>query len=117
MTVEEANSGIRDAWIAGSVSFGATLITTLSYVGINLGNIALTTWLDMTITAVLTYGTYKKSRVSVIMLFIHIINMRVILPLIDDSVAIGIPFAIFFLYFIFKGIRGSIAYHKIMNNE
>jgi len=43
--------------------------------------------------------------------------MRIILPWMDDSVLIGVPFAIIFLYFIGKGVRGTIVYHKIMGNN
>jgi len=118
MTIEEANSGIKDAWVAGLISIGATMIITLSYItglgsGIGWANIDTITLLDMAITAVLSFGVYKKSRVSAIMLFVYFIYMRIIMPWIDDSVLIGVPFALIFLYFIFKGVRGTIAYHKL----
>ena len=51
------------------------------------------------------------------MFFVYFIYMRIILPWMDDSVLIGVPFAIIFLYFIFKGVRGTIAYHKIIENN
>ena len=122
MTIEEANSGIRDAWVAGLISIGATFILTLSYItglgdGIGWGNIDTVTLLDMAITAVLSFGIYKKSRVSAIMFFVYFIYMRIILPWMDDSVLIGVPFAVIFLYFIFKGVRGTIAYHKLVENN
>ena len=118
MTIEEANSGIKDAWVAGLISIGATMIITLSYItglgnGIGWASIDTITLLDMAITAVLSFGVYKKSRVSAIMLFVYFIYMRIIMPWMDDSVLIGIPFALIFLYFMFKGVRGTIAYHKL----
>jgi len=122
MTLEQANSGIKDAWVAGLISIGATFIITLSYItglgnGIGWGNIDQITLLDMAITAVLSFGIYKKSRASAILLFIYFIYMRILLPWMDENVLIGIPFALIFLYFIFKGVRGTIAYHKLQENS
>ena len=121
MTIEEANSGIHDAWIAGVISIGATFILTLSYItglgnGIGWGYIASLTLLDMGITAVLSFGIYKKSRISAILLFIFFIYMRIIMPWMEERVLIGIPINLIFLYFLFKGVRGTIAYHKIIDN-
>jgi len=118
ITIEEANSGIKDAWVAGLISIGATIIITLSYItglgnGVGWGSINQITLLDMAITAVLSFGIYKKSRVSAIVFFIYFIYMRIIMPWMDDSVLIGVPFALIFLYFIGKGVRGTIAYHKL----
>ena len=121
MTLKEANSGIRDAWVAGLISIGATMIITLSYIvglgnGIGWGYIAPLTLLDMAITAVLSFGVYKKSRVSAIMLFVYYTYMRIIMPWMSEQVLVGVPFALIFLYFMFKGIRGTIAYHKLIEN-
>ena len=122
MTLEQANRGIKDAWIAGSISIGATFIFTLRYImgldgGIGWGSIAQITLLDMAITAVLSFGIYQKSRTSAIMLFVYFIFMRLLLPWMDQSVLIGIPFAFIFPYFIFKGMRGTIAFHKLQDNN
>ncbi len=122
MTLEQANSGIKDAWVAGIISIGATMIITLSYIvglgnGIGWSHISSFTLLDMAITAVLSLGIYKKSRVSAIILFVYFIYMRIIMPWMEESVLVGVPFAFIFIYFIFKGVRGTIAYHKIMENE
>ena len=122
MTIEQANSGIKDAWVAGLISIGATVILTVSYitgVGGKIGwsSIDQLTLLDMALTAVLSLGIYKKSRVSAIIFFIYFIYMRILLPWMGENVLIGVPFAFIFLYFIFKGVRGTIAYHKIMENE
>ena len=118
ITIEEANSGIKDAWVAGLISIGATIIITLSYItglgnGVGWGSINQITLLDMAITAVLSFGIYKKSRVSAIVFFFYFIYMRIIMPWMDDSVLIGVPFALIFIYFIGKGVRGTIAYHKL----
>jgi serine/threonine-protein kinase len=122
MTIEEANSGIRDAWVAGVISIGATMIITLSYItglgnGIGWGNIDQVTLLDMAITAVLSFGIYKKSRACAILLFVYFIYMRIIMPWMDENVLIGVPFTLIFLYFIGKGVRGTIVYHKLVGNN
>ena len=122
MTLEEANSGIKDAWVAGLISVGATMVITLSYIagldnGIGWGHIAPITLLDMIITAVLSFGIYKKSRVSAIMLFVYFIYMRIIMPWMSEQVLVGVPFALIFLYFMFKGVRGTLAYHKLIAED
>jgi len=110
MTLAEANGLIRYAWIAGIL---AALITLCGAIG-RLWGLDLWNLIDVFFILGLSFGIYKKSRVCVITMFVlFIINMENILK----APPVVIYLICLFGYAFFQGIRGTLAYHKIVKVE
>ena len=116
MTQEAALKHIKQAWVAGLISAGITLLVILvaasgSTVFAELG-IDWWSLIDVVVILGLAFGLYKKSRICAVLLFVYFVGSKIILWATVGSVR-GVPMAILFGYFFFQGIRGTFAYHSL----
>lgn len=112
MTLEEANKTIKDATIVGIITISITIILTLVYVkGVSISYITLWNAVDIPILIGLTYGIYRKSRVSALSMLIYFMAGKIMLW-VDERVFIGLPLALVFAYFFWRGFQGTLAYHQ-----
>ena len=116
MTPEDAQKHIRNAWIAGVVSAAFTLLI----IGVTLSGSSLFQeldfgWaelLDVAFVLGLSYGVFRKSRVSAVLLLTYFVLARIYLWVALGSLA-GWPVAILFGYFFVQGVRGTFAHHAL----
>jgi len=117
MKESEINKKIAHARIAAMVSgtitmAGAvTLIVNQKQEGISVLNFL--SLLDAAFIFAMAYGIYKKSRLCAVLMFEYFLFSKVLnISLSSQLNAVGLMIGIFFLYFMFQGIRGTYAYHK-----
>jgi len=121
MDIKKANKAIKNAYICG-IGWGLLILifTMPNFVPLDL--------LGAFVIFGLTFGTYKRSRVCAVIMFIGWIllvaekgialvmgpienkNLLLILTL----AIVGIPFVGILAYFFFQGIRGTFVYHKLI---
>jgi hypothetical protein len=121
MDIEKANKAIKDAYICG-IGWGLLILI------FALPNFVSLDLLGSFVIFGLAFGTYKRSRVCAVIMFI-----LWILLVVDRGVAlvigpiesknlfliltlaiVGIPFVGVLAYFFFQGIRGTFIYHKLI---
>lgn len=118
MDIKKANEAIKSACAVGIIMGALTLIFSLG------GFLGITRWglIDAFLAFGLSFGIYKKSRVCSILLFSNLIFSRILywteirqrIPQVVPQVQIEILWILIFGYFLFQGIRGTFAYHKII---
>jgi len=116
MDLVTAEKHIKRAWIIGIISGSLTLLLLLMA---SLGNdmlqgMGLDLWslLDVALVFGLTYGIYRKSRICAIVLFSYFILSK-IYTMVEMGQLGSLAISALFLYFLFQGIRGTWAYHKL----
>jgi hypothetical protein len=121
---EKALGQITAACVAGIISGGLTLIASLSggsghpiFPGFDYSNL-----IDVVIVFGLTFGIYKKNRVTaILMLCYYVLNLVYILS--NPSVyhvpisAVFSLGSLIFGYCYFLGVKGTFAHHKIVKTE
>ena len=116
MTQEAAVKHIKQAWVAGVISAGITLLVILvAASGSTLfAKLGVDWWslIDVVVILGLAFGLYKKSRICAVLLFVYFVFSKIILWATVGSVG-GVPMAILFGYFFFQGIRGTFACHSL----
>ncbi len=106
---------IKNAWVAGLISAGITLVFTgLAIGGISFSGI-FTAWqlLDVALVLGFSYGIYRKSRVCATLLLLHFVSSKVIIFSQTGS-AQGVVLAVVFLYYYALGVHGTFVYHKLV---
>ena len=108
-----ATINIRNAWIAGAITAGTTLIFAVMS-SMNLTQ--LTNWqlslADFLILATLTFGIYKRSRVSAGAMLAYVAATPAMNLLNVGKLAGGAAGDLVLLYILAQGLRGTIAYHR-----
>ena len=103
---------IRNAWVAGLISAGVTLVVTLFAIfGVSL--MGYTAWelLDVVLILGLTFGIYKRSRVCAIVMLVYFVISKIIL--ISEGVKTnGLVTGVIFFYYYWQGVSGTFAYHR-----
>jgi hypothetical protein len=103
---------IRNAWVAGLISAGITLVFTLLAVsGTRLIGFGAWQLLDVALILALAFGIYRKSRVCAIVMFVYFVASKIML-ISQTGNASGIVMALIFLYYYALGIQGTFAYHN-----
>ena len=127
MTLKQAETKIRNAWIAALISGFITLIFTFAAAThgggtLHVGGVPVSLWtfLDVVLIFLFAFGIYMKSRVAAIGMFIYFLANRlmmlVVVPKIGASALIGLPIRIIFLYLYFEGARGAITYRRLLQS-
>jgi hypothetical protein len=128
MTLEQAETKIRNAWIASLISGFITLFFTVMAATrgggiVNVGGAIVSLWnlLDVFLIFLFAFGIYMKSRVAAIGMFIYFLASKLMMwagvPQIGASVLIGILIGIIFLYFYFEGARSAVTYRRLRQSS
>ncbi len=113
MTLQDANKAIKDAWVAGLITVIATIALTFIYAsGPGFAHVALWNWVDILVLAGLSYGIYRKSSLCAAIMLVYYLGSKAILWT-DERAFIGVPIALIFAYFFWRGIQGTRAYHQL----
>ncbi len=108
---------IRNAWIAGLVSTVFTVI--MIFISLFVTNMmGLNAWslIDVAIMAALTFGIYKNSRVSAILMFSFFALNKILMWAETGSLS-GLPLALIFFWFFAQGIAGTFQLHKLKKSR
>lgn len=116
MTLTQANKAIKDATIVGIITIIVTLILTLIYAsGAGLAHIDLWNIIDLLVLSGLTFGIYRKNRLCALAMPIYYLSVKTVLW-VNEEAFIGVPLALIFTYFFWRGVQGAWAYHKLTQN-
>jgi hypothetical protein len=108
---------IRNAWIAGLISAGMTLLLVLLAVaGTSIAGFTGWEIVDVALILGLTFGIYRKSRVCAVLMLVYFVVSKVLLIL-ETGQASGIVLALVFFYYYAQGVAGTFAYHKQVNQQ
>ncbi|MGE5558234.1 MAG: hypothetical protein ACM3WV_06420 [Bacillota bacterium] len=109
MYLDEAEKAIKTCWITGLL---VGVITCL------MGFKTFIILMDAIILFALTFGIYLNSRTcAVIMLVYSAISKGAYFFGSPSLIFIGLPVLIALIYFNFRGVLGTFAYHRILLNE
>ena len=116
--VKEARKHIKNACVAGIISGVLTLIIILISVGSGKAIAGLDAWglIDVLLVFGLTYGIYRKSRVCAVVMFAYFIISKLIMWA-EIGKPTGLVMALIFGYYYFRGMQGTITYHKLIKRE
>ena len=108
---------IKNAWVAGIISIIITLVfALLALSGANLLGLDAFAFVDIFLMIIFTFGIYKKSRISAILMLALFAANKIFMWL-DSGSASGLPLALVFLYFYGQGVLGTFQYHNYMNKK
>lgn len=112
-----AEKRIRDAWVMGIAAGIISILLTMIYAtGAGFAHVDPWAWIEIVVIFVLSFGIYRKSRLSAILLLLFYVGSRVIFW-IDEQTLIGIPMALVFGYFFLQGVRGTIDIHRLQDES
>lgn len=112
MTTEEAQKAVRDAWRAGLLAFAISLLLTAIYgTGTGITHLAPLNWIELIVLPLLSYGIYRQQHSAAVLMFVYYLGSKVWLWA-DERVLIGVPLALIFSYFFWRGIRGTFVLHS-----
>ncbi|MCA9982649.1 MAG: hypothetical protein KDE09_04095 [Anaerolineales bacterium] len=104
---QEANRGLRDAWRMGLLAAAISLTLTIVYAsGPGLAHVDPWAWLDVVILVVLSFAVRQGSRVGAVLLLLYYLVSKIVFW-VDEHAFIGVPLAIFFVYFFWQGVRAA----------
>lgn len=113
MTVEKAERAIGNAWMAGLIAATMSLvIIVVSLLGYELVEVSLLSLVDVAFMVLLAYGIYQRSRVAAGVMLVYYFLSQLLL-LLSTGIASSIFVGAVFIYFFFKGLQGTIAYHQL----
>lgn len=112
MDKDEANNAIKSAWIAGIIVGVIILAVSL------IPNTPFGLWglIEAFIYFSLTFGVYKKNRACAVIFFIYFVSFKIFQLIALGEWKPGL-LALVISIFLFQGIRGTFAYHKIAKAE
>ncbi|MEE9399925.1 MAG: PH domain-containing protein [Dehalococcoidales bacterium] len=112
MDKDEANNAIKSAWIAGIIV--GVIILVVSLIPNTL--FGLEGLIEVFIYFSLSFGVYKKSRACAVIFFIYFVSFKIfqLIALADWKPGL---LALVISFFLFQGIRGTFAYHRIIKAE
>ncbi|NCQ83899.1 MAG: hypothetical protein GPJ00_05005 [Microcystis aeruginosa W13-18] len=104
--LKKANNQIKPAWITGTILGVINLLVTLF-----LNNPYV--FIDVVLYFGLSFGIYKKSRICAVIMFGYYIASRIYFWEVLKGNPLFLIVSITFIYFLWQGVQGTFAYHKI----
>ncbi|TRV47309.1 MAG: hypothetical protein EWV53_01420 [Microcystis panniformis Mp_MB_F_20051200_S9] len=104
--LKKANNQIKPAWITGTILGVINLLVTLF-----LNNPYV--FIDVVLYFVLSFGIYKKSRICAVIMLGYYIASRIFFWEVLKGNPLVLIVSIAFIYFLWQGVQGTFAYHKI----
>lgn len=109
---QKALTRIRNAWIAGLISTVVTsFFVALAVSGTSLAGFTAWEAIDVGVTAALTFGIFRKSRICAVLMLIYFTACKVIFLVNTESTS-GLAITLAFIWIYVNGVLGTFAYHK-----
>ena len=70
---------------------------------------------DVTLVFGLTYGIYKNSRICAVTMLIYFLSNKIYLAVTLKQAPSFLAYV--FIYFFFQGVRGTFAYHRLVQEK
>jgi K+-sensing histidine kinase KdpD len=122
MTDSHIDKKIKHARIAAMVSGTVTLAGSVALImnqaqgGFSLLN--LLSLIDVLFIFSMAYGIYRKSRICAVLMFEYFLLSKIFSISISTHMNSGVLITgLIFLFFLFRGITGTFAYHKIKTRK
>lgn len=113
--IQKAHKYIKNAWIAGSISFLLSLLFVIisSYNEEFSLKYGLNWWslLDVGIIAAFTYGTYKRNRYSALGLLLFFIISK-LMTAFENGISASLVVSLVFIYLFLQGTIAAFQIHK-----
>ena len=108
----EIERSIRDAWRMGLLAAAISFTLTLIYAsGPGFAHVAIWAWLDVLLLVGLSFGVRAGYRSSAVLLFVYYLVSKLFFW-VGESAFIGVPLALFFAYYFWKGIQGTYSLQR-----
>ncbi|NER50910.1 MAG: hypothetical protein F6J92_30415 [Symploca sp. SIO1A3] len=120
LVLEKINGQIKAGWLAACVvGVGICFFVLLSLLNSGFDSlIGLESLIDVVLIFGLAFGIYKKSRIAAVIMFIYYVVSRIYIWLEFGQLSISsIPIIIVFIGCFVEGIRGTFAYHRLMQSK
>ncbi len=121
---DEIMKKIKNAWVTGLISIGITLASIVSSLFGTTAFFGITFRGGLTfLMCIFTFGTYKKSRVCAVLMFLlfladKIITFIIMLMKVDiPELWVGLPVGLIFLWFYSLGVVGTFQYHRFIKES
>lgn len=116
MNTSNARQHIVNATTAGVISGVMTLIITLvSVAGAKISEFDAWNLFDVALILGLTYGIYKNSRTCAVIMLIYFLFSKIYMAVTLKQAPSFLAYI--FIYFFFQGVRGTFAYHRLMQEK
>jgi hypothetical protein len=103
---------IRNAWVAGLISSGVTLVFVLIAIsGTSIAGFTAWEFADVALMLGLSFGLYRKSRTCAVLMLAYFVISKALLFQATGR-ASGMLLALVFLYYYAQGVVGTFAYHR-----
>lgn len=114
---EEILKKIKNAWVAGLVSIGTTVVFTLiSMSGTDIMGLDAWAFVDVFLMLIFVFGIYKKSRTCAVLMLLLFAANKIVMWL-EAGTASGLPLALVFLWFYTQGVIGTFQYHSLVKKN
>jgi serine/threonine-protein kinase len=115
--LEAAEKKISNAWWAGVLSAGVTLIFVfISFGGEPIAGIDKWAFLDVALILGLSFGVAQKSRTCAVLLLLYFVASKVLMWVEAGNVR-GLPVALVFMWFFAQGVVGTFQYHGLEGSD
>lgn len=105
---------IRNAWVAGCISGGLTLVVVLvAMSGADLPGIDAWMLIDVALIFGLTFGIYRKSRTCAVIMLVYYLASKILI-MVETGKPGGLFMSALFAYFFWQGVSGTFAYHRFL---
>jgi len=111
LDVKDIRSAIIAGILSGILTLAAVILSRLSHYDFTKLGYGMYTLLDIVIIYILIFGIYMRSTISAVILFIYFVCSRTYI-VIETGQIPGWFIVFLFGYFYYRGIRGTINYHK-----
>lgn len=112
--LDVAIKDIKNAWVAGCISGVLALAVTLwAMSGVKILSFNAFSLIDVAIVLGLTFGIYKRSRVCAVLMLINFLFAKFMIFQ-ETGRTSDIPLILVFIYYYYKGVLGTIRYHKLI---
>ena len=116
MNSSNARQHIVNATTAGVISGVITLIVTLvSMAGGKVLEFSAWNLLDVALIFGLTYGIYKNRRICAVSMLIYFLFSKIYLAVTLKQAPSFLAYI--FIYYFFQGVRGTFAYHRLVQEK
>jgi hypothetical protein len=109
---EKIRQRINCGWIAGLMTSAVTTVIILfSFTGTSVLGIDAWSLIDVALICALSYGVFRKSRICAVLLLAFFALSKAVMWIKSGS-ATGLPIALAFLWFFFRGVMGTFQFHR-----
>ncbi|WP_019500964.1 serine/threonine-protein kinase [Pseudanabaena sp. PCC 6802] len=121
LTLDKAQTAIRNGAIAGAVQGALLVVITLASLGSSISarsaNNLAGNLIDILLIFGLAFGVYQKNRICAVALFAYFVFGKLLQLFTNQLPIAALILALVFGYFYFEGMRGTFSYYKLTRSR